>query len=121
MYRDVRSDSSTSNLASWFSVAGLSSLSPPPHLPSVAAAVTAARTSIMPLDQYTRVMSTKRRTVGDNGHSGGDQLSVGLARRPVVLYTDDRRDVRSSTTCPSVINALATASNNNYCYLNLIV
>ena len=106
--RDMTSDSATSSLASWFNAAGLGSLSPPPRLP--AAAVTAGRTSIMSLDQCTRVMPTEQRA--DGGHGGVDRmLAAGLGRRPTVLYAEDRRDVISSAIRPSAIDQVATASN----------
>jgi len=109
----MSTDSASGNLASWFSVAGLSSLSPPPHLPSAAAAagvaITERRTSI---DQFSSVMPTQRRTVGHSGRDGSDQMLDGLDRRPPVLNAQDRRGVTSLAIRPTPVDAVASASNN---------
>jgi len=107
----MSTDSASDNLASWFSVAGLSSLSPPQHLPSAAAAagvtITERRTS---MDQFSSAMPTQRRTVGDSGRGGSDQLLDGLDRRPTVLNAEDRRGVTSSAIRPTAVDAVASAS-----------
>ena len=110
----MTSESAASSFASWFNVAGLSSLSPP--LPPAAAAVAAGRTSMLSVDRCTRVMSTERPTGGDGSHGGADQLMVGLTRRPSVLYTDDQRDLISSTLRPTAVEAAAVSSNYSYSY-----
>ena len=104
--------SCSGNLASWFSAAGLSSLSPPPHLPSAAAAAAVTVTERRPsTDQYCSVMLTQRRTVSDSGRGGGDQMLAGLDRRPTVLHTEDRRGtVTSSAIRPTAVDAVASAS-----------
>jgi len=63
------------------------------------------------MDNYTMVIPT----VGETGHTAGDQLLVGLGRRPTALYTQDQH-VMSSKIQPPATEVVASASNNSYLF-----